>query len=386
MSKPPIGVAVVGAGSAGRLHALGYRLANTISGEGRRDARLVSVADPNVPLASTTAREFGFERADTSWEAVVADPEIDAVSVVVANHLHREVVEALLAAGKHVLCEKPLAPTVEDGAAMAAAATTALGIARVGFTYRRQAAVQAIREVIDSGRLGRPVHFSASYWSDYAADPSVPMTWRYLGGPGSGALADIGSHIADLSEFFCGRTESIVGADFRTVIPQRPVPIGQVVGHQRAALSGEFRDVDNEDSATWSTRFESGATGSFSVSRVARGLPNSLRFEILCEGGAASYDNGRPGEFSLVESREVGYQRVLLGTENTYASSVGFGSQQGFTSQARSFLDEIDGVGTLPPGAPLDVGVQNLRLQVAIVEAARTRASVSVPVASDLVR
>src|SRR5207253_11369158 len=122
VNKPPIGVAVIGAGMAGRAHASGYRSAQAVFGTDLPEVRLVAIADAHEPFAVDTARRYGYQRAETSWEAIAAAPDIDAVSVVVANHLHRPIVEALLAAGKHVLCEKPMAPTVADAEAMAEAA------------------------------------------------------------------------------------------------------------------------------------------------------------------------------------------------------------------------------------------------------------------------
>src|SRR5438552_234534 len=122
MTGSSIGVAVIGAGMAGRAHAAGYRAATTTFGGGLPEVRLVAIADVDEGSASDTARRYGYQRAETSWKAVADAPDIDVVSVVVANHLHREVVEGLLAAGKHVLCEKPFAPTIEDAEAMVAAA------------------------------------------------------------------------------------------------------------------------------------------------------------------------------------------------------------------------------------------------------------------------
>src|SRR5688500_14295023 len=122
MRNDRMGVAVIGAGMAGRSHAAGYRAATTCYGSGLPPVDLVAIADLNPRFAEETARRFGYARAESSWQAVAAAPDIDVVSVVVANHLHREVVLGLLAAGKHVLCEKPFAPTVGDAEAMVAAA------------------------------------------------------------------------------------------------------------------------------------------------------------------------------------------------------------------------------------------------------------------------
>src|SRR5438552_2223850 len=266
MSDSSIGVAVIGAGMAGRAHVNGYRAASTVFGPGLPEIRLVAIADAHEPFAVDAAQRYGYQRAETSWEAVAAAPDIDAVSVVVANHLHRPIVEALLAAGKHVLCEKPMAPTVADAEAMAEAAGKSARVAAVGFTFRRSPAINAIREQITGGSLGPAVHFSGHYWCDYGFDPDAPMSWRYQGGPGSGALADIGTHLVDIGEFLCGPVESVHGAVLKTTTPDRPVPLGTAVGHAGGVPVSDVREpVENEDIATFTAAFAGGATGTFSV-------------------------------------------------------------------------------------------------------------------------
>ena len=131
VSERGIGVAVIGAGMAGRAHAAAYRTARALQ-PGPAAIRLVSIGDVNAEFGSLAARRFGYERNDTSWQAIAEADDIDVVSVVIANSLHREVVEGLLAAGKHVLCEKPLSDTLEDARAMAAAADAAARRHRAG--------------------------------------------------------------------------------------------------------------------------------------------------------------------------------------------------------------------------------------------------------------
>ena len=211
MTPQSIGVAVIGAGMVGRAHANAYRTASTVFGLGGPAPRLVAIADVHEPFATDAASRYGFARTETDWRAVIDAPGIDAVTVAVANNLHREIVEAALAAGKHVLCEKPLAPSVDDAQAMADAAAATDRVAGVGFTFRRSPAINAIREQVRSGHLGPVRHVVGNYWCDYGADPQRPMSWRYQGGPGSGVLADIGSHMVDLAEFFCGDTTSVQG-------------------------------------------------------------------------------------------------------------------------------------------------------------------------------
>ena len=197
---------------------------------------LVAIADANHDVATATARRYGYERAESTWQAIADAPDIDVVSVVVANTLHREIVEGLLAAGKHVLCEKPMAPTVEDAEAMVAAARASGRQTGIGFTFRRSPAIAAIARQVELGTIGTPVHFSGHYWCDYAVDPAGPMSWRYKGAPGSGALSDIGSHLLDVAEMVCGPIESIRGAVLSTVITERNLPAGTAVGHAAAEL------------------------------------------------------------------------------------------------------------------------------------------------------
>ena len=260
---------------------------------------LVAIADMNQAVADDTAKRYGYERAEYDWRAIADAPDIDAVSVVVANHLHREIVEGLLAAGKHVLCEKPLAGSLADAEAMVAAAQKSDKVTAVGYTYRRSPAVEMIRRELAAGTLGELVHFNGHYWCDYALDPTSPITWRYKGGPGTGALADVGSHLLDLSEFVCGPIVEVSGAAFATIVTQRPVPVGVTYGHTKGAVSDELAPVENEDVATFTARFENGAVGTFSASRVAHNLPDGLGFELFASKGSAAWDLHRAGEFQI---------------------------------------------------------------------------------------
>ncbi len=389
MSRSSIGVAVIGAGMAGRAHANGYRSASTVFDTDLPDVRLVAIADAHEPFAVDAARRYGYERAETNWEAVVDAPDIDAVSVVVANALHREIVEALLAAGKHVLCEKPLAPSVADGQAMVDVAEKSDGVAAVGFTFRRSPAINAIRQQVTDGDLGRVMHFSGHYWCDYGFDPAAPMSWRYKGGPGSGALADIGSHLVDLGEYFCGPVESVRGAVLSTVIPDRPLPLGTAVGHAGGVPVSDVREpVENEDVVTFTATFAGGAVGTFSVSRIAYGLANALGFEVFCEGGTALFDLTRVAEFTIADRKAAGptngFRQVLIGPAHPYIAkglpmdfpSVGHGQNDFFTFQAHAFLDEIAGLDHLPRCPSLADGLHNLRVLDTVVAAAHADGSV----------
>jgi predicted dehydrogenase len=383
MTDSSIGVAVIGAGMAGRAHAAGYRSASTVYGEGLPEIRLAAIADVNPAFATDTARRFGFARAEAGWEAVAAADDVDVVSVVVANPLHRQIVEGLLDAGKHVLCEKPMAPTVKDAEAMVAAAKASGRETGIGFVFRRSPAIGAIREQLVSGAVGRPLHFNGHYWCDYGVDPRGPMSWRYKGGPGSGALSDIGSHLIDLAEFVCGPIRSVRGAVLSTFVTERALPAGAAVGHAAAELSDVTEPVENEDLVTFTATFASGATGTLSASRAAYGLANSLGFELFTSSGAATFDLARAGEFGFIDGAPAGptqgFRQVLVGPAHPYLTGgipmdfpgVGYGQNDLFTFQARAFLEQVAGLEGLPRLASFEEGLHNLRLLDAVVASAK---------------
>ncbi|MCW2811892.1 MAG: dehydrogenase [Friedmanniella sp.] len=379
-----LGVAVIGAGMAGKAHAAAYRVAPTLFDPVLPPIRLVSIGDANPQFGDVAARRFGYERTDACWQAIAESDDIDVVSVVVANRLHLEIVEGLLAAGKHVLCEKPLADTLASARAMADLAAGASGLARVGFTYRRTPGIAYLKELLDTGVLGRVLHVSGRYWTDYGASPQAPMSWRYQGGPGSGALADVGSHLSYVAEFLAGDLQSVSGGRLSTVIGSRPLPLAAVMGHDHVAVSDEHADVENDDYAAFSATF-AGGVGAFEVSRVAAGHANSLIVEVFCENGAATFDQRRPAEIGLFlnegPTARNGYRQVLLGPEHPYLASglamdavgVGFGQNDAFAYQARAFLEEVAGVdptAALPPCATFAEGVHNMEILAAVSESA----------------
>ncbi|GAA0537080.1 Gfo/Idh/MocA family oxidoreductase [Saccharopolyspora thermophila] len=384
MSKPPLSVAVIGAGMAGRSHAAGYRQVNTVFGEGLPPIRLAAIADVNTELAEDAARRYGYEKAVASWEEIVEDPSIDAVSIVVGNDLHRPIAEALVRAGKHVLCEKPLAGSMADAEAMVAVERSAEVVTAVGYTFRRSPAIAAIRDHVQAGELGETTLFNGRYWCDYATDPRGPLSWRFRGGPGSGALGDIGAHIIDVGEFVCGPIESVSGAALSTTIPKRPLPLGAVVGHNAAPVSDEVGEVENEDTAVFTARFRSGLTGVFSVSRTAFGMPNGLGFDVCGLSGRASFDWHRPAEYvfddAQPESRTRGARQVIAGPQLPYfaggypmqAPGNGGGNAEMFVYQCRAFLDQI--VGTpdpLPACASFADALHTMRVIQAVVASAQ---------------
>ena len=383
MTSSSIGVAVIGAGMAGRAHCAGYRTAPTLVDPPLPPQRHVAVVDANEGVAKDAATRYGFEKALTDWHELLDDDSINVVSIVVANQLHRPIAEALLAAGKHVLSEKPLSSSLEDARAMVATAEAHPDqVAGCGFVYRRQPAVAAIKDLLDS-ELGEVSHFNGRYWCDYARSSQTPMSWRYKGAPGTGALADIGSHLIDLAEFVCGPLTSVSGAAFTTKVKQRALALGTTYGHARAELSDVVEPVENDDVATFTAHFANGAVGTFSISRVAPGHANSLAFDLMAKHGGAKWDMDRPAEFSVVRQLRGdgfdGYNQVLAGPAHPYVRgglpmdfpgcSYGVGDLFGY--QARAFLEQVAGIeGGLPPVASFEDGLRDLTIIDAVTRSA----------------
>ena len=390
MSTTPLSVAVIGAGMAGTTHANAWRQVGTVFDLGLPPVRLRTIADAHLPFAKDAAQRYGYERAVDDWRAVAEDPDIDIVSIVVGNALHREIAETLIEAGKHVLCEKPLADTLESARAMARAEKGAGVVTAVGFTYRRNAAVAELAKLVAEGHLGEINHFDGRYWCDYGVAPSTPMAWRYKGPMGSGALGDVGSHLIDTAEVICGPIVSVSGAAMMTSIKERPVATGHVT---RGTALGDgdcadvtYEPVENDDVATFTAHFANGAVGTFSCSRVAWGLPNSLMVDVLGTKGRVSWDLARCGEIKIDDVSSPaglgGARRVLVGPDFPYfarGSSMAFGGVgltqiEQFTYQAHAFLQQIAGItpgqGALPRCASFADGYREMLLADAVARSA----------------
>jgi predicted dehydrogenase len=379
-----LSIAVIGAGMAGRSHAAAYRMVNTVFGAGLPPIRLAAIADANTTLGEDAARRYGYEKAVSSWEEVAEDPDIDAASIVVGNALHRPIAEALVAAGKHVLCEKPLAGSMEDGRAMVELEKDANVVTAVGYTYRRNPAIAAIRDHVRNGELGEMTLFNGRYWCDYACDARGPLTWRFRGGPGSGALGDVGAHIIDIAEYICGPIVSVSGGELSTQITKRPLPLGAVVGHGTAPVSSEMGEVENEDTAMFSARFQSGLAASFSMSRTTFGMPNGMAFDAYGLSGRAFFDFHRPAEYlfddAQPEARTRGVRQVIVGPQMPYfrggypmeAPGVGIGNQEDFIYQCRAFLDQIAGPPEpLPANASFADALHTMEIIQAVVRSSQ---------------
>src|SRR4029453_14942518 len=228
-------VAMIGYGFMGAAHSQGWRTSPRVF-DLPADAEMAVIVGRDAAAVAKAASKWGWAESATDWREVIARDDIDVVDICTPGDTHAEIAIAALDAGKHVLCEKPLANTVEEAEAMVAAAerAAARGVrAMVGFTYRRVPAIALARRVVGAGRIGEVRHVRAQYLQDWIADAEAPLSWRLdKEKAGSGALGDIGAHIIDLTQFITGNRLREVSGQLETFVKERPVAA------EHAGLSG----------------------------------------------------------------------------------------------------------------------------------------------------
>ncbi|MCX2845500.1 Gfo/Idh/MocA family protein [Curtobacterium flaccumfaciens] len=349
-------VAMVGHGFMGAAHSQAWRTAPRFFDLGTEPEMAVIVGrDPERTEAAR--QQYGWQAASTDWRAVVADPDIDVVDVVSPGSSHVEIAIAALQAGKHVLCEKPLANTVAEAEAMTAAAgaARAQGVrAMVGFSYRRVPAIAFARQLVQDGRIGTVRQVRALYLQDWLADADGPMTWRLDKSlAGSGALGDIGAHAIDLVEHVTGASLATVSGTLETFVTERPL-MAEGVGLSGTA-SSERGQVTVDDAAFFTARLDGGAAhgaiGTFEATRYATGRKNGLTLEISGSEGAIQFDLESMNELRLYESNapagEQGFRRILV-TEPEHPYMAAWwptghliGYEHTFSHQVKDFVDAI---------------------------------------------
>ena len=336
-----IGVALIGSGFMGKAHALAWGAVHAVFGKGPRP-RLELLCDASPARAEAMAAQFGFARFTDDWRAAIADERVQVVSITTPNRLHRDMVLAAAAAGRHIWCEKPLALSLAEAEEMAEAVRRAGVAAAVGYNYTQNPTFQHAVRLLREGAIGRPVHFRGFVDEDYLADPELPWSWRALKSEaGLGVLGDMTCHLVSMAQRLMGPAR-VVAADMQTVHATRPFEDGSGRGA-----------VENEDVASALLRFEGGAQGVISSSRVAWGRKNLLAFEVHGEGGMIVFDQERMNELKLFRAEgagaERGFRTILAGPEHPpYGRFVPApGHQLGFqdqkTIEAAALLDMIAG-------------------------------------------
>ena len=354
--------------------------------------RMTAVAGRDEAKVAEAAAKLGWESTETSWQALVARDDIDLIDVCTPGDTHAEIAIAALEAGKHVLCEKPLANTVEEAEAMVAAAekARASGVrSMVGFTYRRVPAIGLARQLVAEGRLGRIHHVRAQYLQDWIVDPEAPMSWRLdKSKAGSGALGDIGAHIVDLTQFITGDTISTVSGRLETFVKERPLPAAAHTGLAGTASSGAERGtVTVDDAAAFLAHFRGGALGVFEATRFANGRKNAIRIEINGSRGSIAFDFEDMNVLHFYDGDDdpatAGFRRILA-TEPVHPYVAAWwppghllGYEHGFTHQVVDLVTDI-AAGTDPAPSFAD-GLQVQRVLAAVEASSHDNAWQDVP-------
>lgn len=310
-----VGVGLISAGWMGTVHSRGYLGVQDKYPELGVAPELVVVADTEPANSRRLVERLGYRRATTDYHEVLDDPAVDVVSIAAPNFLHREFALAAVAAGKPFWIEKPMGAGLADSEAIAEAVAAAGLVTAVGFNYRHAPAVQHLRGLVRSGRLGRITNVRVRLDADYSSDPRGPRTWRFVAAKaGTGVLGDLLSHGFDLAQHVLADPVTDVCALTATFIPERPDVATGGVGHQVTAdADAPMLPVENEDWAAVHARFASGAVGTFESSRVAVGPRCEYSIAVYGTGGSARWDFERMNELDvcLKDSGSYGYTRVL---------------------------------------------------------------------------
>ena len=347
--KPVLGVGMVGYAFMGALHSQGWRTLNHVYDLGA-EVQMRAICGRNEEAVAAAARKLGWSSFETDWRALVARDDIDIIDVCTPGDSHEEIAVAALAAGKNVLCEKPLANSVAEAERMTAAAALATGKSMVGFSYRRVPAVTYAQQLIESGRLGRIFHVRAVYLQDWIVDADFPLVWRLQKDiAGSGALGDIGAHIIDMAQFITGSSITGVSGLTETFITERPL-VGEVQ-LLKATPSSERGQVTVDDAALFHARFDNGAIGSFEATRFANGRRNGLEIEVNGSRGSLRFDFQSMNELSIydhtVDGKDAGWTTISVTQPGHPYMSAWWppghliGYEHSFTHEFHDFVDAI---------------------------------------------
>ncbi|WP_156755679.1 Gfo/Idh/MocA family protein [Actinokineospora pegani] len=351
---------MVGHAFMGAVHSQAWRTAAHFF-DLRLTPDLAVLCGRDATRTRAAADRLGWRDTETDWKALLRRDDVALVDICTPGDSHAEIAIAALDADKHVLCEKPLANTVDEARAMAAAAERARerGVhSMVGFNYRRVPAVALARKLVADGRLGEIRHVRGTYMQDWIVDPQFPLVWRLRAErAGSGALGDIGAHAVDLAQFVVGDRLTGVTALMETFVRERPLPVAAGDSADSGPVGRGRVTVD--DAALFLGRFAGGGLASFEATRFATGRKNALRLEVNGSLGSLAFDFESMNELSFFDGADdpatAGFRRILV-TEpgHPYAGAWwppghGLGYEHTFTHEVADLVRDLaDGVDPTP--------------------------------------
>jgi len=380
----PLGVAMIGYAFMGAAHSQAWRNAHRFFDLPRRPEMTV-VCGRTESATRDAAAKLGWSAWTTDWREAIARDDVDVVDICTPGDSHAEIALAALEAGKHVLCEKPLANSVDEARVMAEAAQRAQErgvLSAVGFNYRRTPALAHARRLVEAGALGTIRHIRAQYLQDWIVDPEFPLVWRLRKElAGSGALGDIGAHIIDLSQFLTGQRLTEVAGHLTRFVERRPLP------EAASGLSGsggaETGEVTVDDAAVFFGRTDGGALATYEATRFATGRKNAMRIELNGSAGSLAFDFEAMNELHVhdatVPAAEGGFRRILVTEpDHPYAAAWwppghGLGYEHTFVHEIADFVRDV-AAGT-PPSPSFADGLQVQQVLDAVERSSRDDAS-----------
>ena len=347
-----LGVAMIGYAFMGAAHSQGWRTAPRFC-DLPVEPRMRLVCGRTESATRDAAARLGWGGWVTDWREVLERDDVDVVDICTPGDTHAEIALAALEAGKHVLCEKPLANTVDEAEEMQAAAEKAEArgvLSAVGFNYRRTPALALARRLVEEGAVGTLHHIRAQYLQDWIVDPAFPLVWRLRKDrAGSGALGDIGAHIIDLSQYLTGQRLTQVAGHLRRFVDQRPLPAA-ATGLSGSAAE-ETGEVTVDDAAVFFARTDGGALATYEATRFATGRKNGMRIELNGSTGSIAFDFEAMNELHVydatVPAAGAGFRRILATEpDHPYAGSWwppghGLGYEHTFVHEIADFVRDV---------------------------------------------
>ncbi|MDQ0239327.1 Gfo/Idh/MocA family protein [Arthrobacter bambusae] len=387
----PLRVGMVGYAFMGAAHSHAWRTAPRFF-DLPLDPQLTALCGRNDDGVRAAAGKLGWGSVETDWRRLLERDDIDLIDICTPGNTHAEIAIAALEAGKHVLCEKPLANSVAEAERMTEAAQAAAerGVfSMCGFSYRRTPALALAKRMVEEGRLGNIRHVRAQYLQDWLSDENAPMTWRLdKSKSGSGSLGDIGAHSIDAAQWVTGQQITGVSALLETFVHERPLA-GDLVGlggHGDVGADAPRGSVTVDDAAIFTARFDGGATsagavGVFEATRFALGRKNAMRLEVNGTKASLAFDFEEMNVLSFydaAESPDAGFRRIFV-TEpehpyvgNWWPTGHGLGYEHGFTHQV---VDLVTAIGAGEQPSPSFADALQVQKVLAAVEGSAAESS-----------
>ena len=381
-----LNIGLVGAGFMGKAHTVGYSNMPKLFWPAPAMPVLKTICDIEPEIARDARERFGFETYTTNFMDIVNDPDIDAVSICTPNDSHAEIAIAALKAGKHVLCEKPIASSLEDAVKMAEAAREAAKkgiISMNAYQYRRVPALVLAKKFIDEGSLGTLLNVRCTYLQSWCADPDSPLSWRFQKKiAGAGTLGDIASHVIDIAQYLAGDITEVVSM-MQTYIKERPVQEGgtDLLGTVKMGADARRAPVDVDDEDSFLVRFKSGAVGSIEATRNAWGRNNFITVELHGTLGSIYFNYERLNELQVCWAKDPddrrGFKTIYTGPAHFYGEAtwnipgmnIGYGELK--TIEIYDFVRAI--VSGVQPSTSFEVGCRVEKVCAAVVKSADSR-------------